>query len=184
MPSLHKISLVDGSYTDVQAAVWSAVEVSMAIVCASAITYRPLFNKIFGSRKSIGSHCSVEKRTIGGGCACGCRRKGGRGGYLDGGSRYQRRGVVADTWQHHTGTKRAQLESLESKILIRSKSVSAETRYLGTFLEFPSPSMSATPSAPPTRPVRSRSIPIRIPTRDDPEDFRTTWTPSGPPPPY
>ena len=45
---LHGLSLADAPWSDADATVWSTVEVCVAIACACAITYRPLFNWVFG----------------------------------------------------------------------------------------------------------------------------------------
>ena len=48
IPILHNISLIDGSWTNIKPSIWTTVEVSMAIVAASALTLKPLFNWVFG----------------------------------------------------------------------------------------------------------------------------------------
>ncbi|KAL8808695.1 MAG: hypothetical protein Q9223_003855 [Gallowayella weberi] len=45
VPTQAGISLVDFSYTDVEACNWSFVELSVAICCACLITYRPLLSR-------------------------------------------------------------------------------------------------------------------------------------------
>ena len=45
---LHGLSLADAPWSDADATIWSTVEVCVAIACACAITYRPLFNWVFG----------------------------------------------------------------------------------------------------------------------------------------
>ncbi|CAD6594535.1 MAG: hypothetical protein ASARMPRED_000617 [Alectoria sarmentosa] len=44
---LNSFSFLDPGWSDNDASIWSIVEISVAIVCASTITYRPLFNWIF-----------------------------------------------------------------------------------------------------------------------------------------
>ena len=44
------MSRVDPGWSDCGASIWNMIEISVAIVCASAITYRPLFNWIFRIR--------------------------------------------------------------------------------------------------------------------------------------
>ena len=48
IPKLHGLSLADAPWSDADATIWSIVEVCVAIACACAITYRPLFNWLFG----------------------------------------------------------------------------------------------------------------------------------------
>ena len=48
IPTQAEISLTDASWSDVNAAVWSVVEVCIGIVSACLPTYRPLFLKLFG----------------------------------------------------------------------------------------------------------------------------------------
>ena len=58
IPTQAAISLSDASWSDVNAAVWSVVEVCIGVVSACLPTYRPLFLKIFGK-----SGASGKKRT-------------------------------------------------------------------------------------------------------------------------
>ncbi len=48
IPELQGLSLADAPWSDADATIWSIVEVCVAIACACAITYRPLFNWVFG----------------------------------------------------------------------------------------------------------------------------------------
>ena len=53
IPQLHGLSLVDASWSNASTTIWSLVEICVAVVCACAITYRPLVNWIFRIRISI-----------------------------------------------------------------------------------------------------------------------------------
>lgn len=59
IPTQAAISLSDASWSDVNAAVWSVVEVCIGIVSACLPTYRPLFLKWFGKSGATGN-----KRTV------------------------------------------------------------------------------------------------------------------------
>ena len=52
IPILNRVSLADASWTNASPTIWTVVEVSMAMLCASALTYRPLFTKILHKRSS------------------------------------------------------------------------------------------------------------------------------------
>ena len=43
IPKLHGLSLQDPSWSDADTTIWSVVEICVAVVCACAIVYRPLF---------------------------------------------------------------------------------------------------------------------------------------------
>lgn len=47
IPKLNDLSFLDPAWSDCDASIWSIVEICVAILCASAITYRPLFNSLF-----------------------------------------------------------------------------------------------------------------------------------------
>ena len=55
IPTQAAISLADASWSDVNAAVWSVVEVCIGIVSACLPTYRPLFLQIFGKSAASGN---------------------------------------------------------------------------------------------------------------------------------
>ena len=55
IPTQAEISLTDASWSDVNAAVWSVVEVCIGIVSACLPTYRPLFLKLFGRSGTAGN---------------------------------------------------------------------------------------------------------------------------------
>ena len=53
---LKQVSLDDGSWTNVDPCIWTAVEVNLAIFCACAVTFRPVLSAVFGVRQpSAGS---------------------------------------------------------------------------------------------------------------------------------
>lgn len=62
IPKLYGLSLVDASWSNADTTIWSLVEVSVAIACACAIVYRPLFNWIFRSNVSAGSGSDDSSR--------------------------------------------------------------------------------------------------------------------------
>ena len=53
IPKLHGLSLVDASWSNADATIWSLVEICVAIVCACAIIYRPLINWLFRIRITV-----------------------------------------------------------------------------------------------------------------------------------
>ncbi|KAL8673506.1 MAG: hypothetical protein Q9168_002063 [Polycauliona sp. 1 TL-2023] len=60
VPTQAGISLVDFSYTDVEACNWSFVELSVAICCACLITYRPLLRLVVKAFSGKSGKSSVE----------------------------------------------------------------------------------------------------------------------------
>ena len=61
IPKLNSFSALDAGWSDIDASIWSLVEISVALVAASAITYRPLYNFVF--RISWSSFSGPKART-------------------------------------------------------------------------------------------------------------------------
>ena len=59
IPKLQGLLLLDPAWDDVDSSIWSIAEISVAILCASAITFRPLFNWVFRIR-----HFSFKVRIL------------------------------------------------------------------------------------------------------------------------
>ena len=83
IPKLYGLSLVDASWSNADPTIWSLVEVCVAIACACAIVYRPLFNWVFrihiSAPNSEGSR-KISRPSAGGGGA-GSEEWGSKSGH-------------------------------------------------------------------------------------------------------
>lgn len=61
IPKLYGLSLVDASWSNADTTIWSLVEVSVAIACACAIVYRPLFDRFFRTHSSAAGSYGSRK---------------------------------------------------------------------------------------------------------------------------